>query len=981
MITVVDGTLTVTARKIKVIANPNSVVYGGEAEAAGVTFSYVFTGDTVIADLAIVTYTFNTKADGTGTAYAPGSPVNGTYYIIPAISAENLANVNSNYEIEAYEAGALTVEKKTVTVTANDGFITYGKELPVAGFGFTVTPELFGNDKFEVSYSSSDYIPGTSKVGDKCIIKVNVVETDISKNYDITTVDGEFEVQVCVIEVSIDLDKIKYTYGSSVELKGKISVPEAFKDVVLGTAVFSVENAKDVDVYEVKVNGITLSDEDNYDLTFVGETTIEITPLKITIKPDDIALTYGDAAPAYTWEGCKSLIPYDADITEFTQKLVISSEYVAGETVSGEYVINIAFDEDYENGNYKVSFEPAKLTVAKKQIKFTVEDAWTYYGNAEPEYNIVCNEFVGDDNFENSFIGQIIIDAEGYTIGFDAGTYEVSVNCTYLESDKYEVTYTGSTELEVRKRPVTITPDTFGITYGDPIPTYTYTIGGEGLALDHTMNDLGKISYVCTYGKGNAVGTYEIKITFTAYETYKNNYVVTYSDVGTLTVAPKALVITPKDVTILVGTTPEPVIEFTYSGALAGDSISFKGALGREEGTAIKAYNITLGTLEVFNPNYTLVLDPDSTAKFNIVGLTISNVSLTLGFRDEIFMNYYFDIKNVGNVKLEDYGIIQWTEAQYNALGGNYEMNGNEAYVLPAIFEAVYDENGFGYNLKANGQAIAAPYYNDTYYARAYVKLEGGAYVYGNIIEYSVVDYAKVMIEGDYGAEIKVLMIALLDYGTAAQVYFNPTTDKKEYANAFINEDIREACGAMTIEDVNTPEIDTSLKTVEDVTYDANLNWTVGSATFDGAFKLNFYGIAVDDKYTAENFGITYWTEDMIEDGKFDYTKGVTLMLGETMVNKYGEEGIKFKTSSIGYVFSVDDIAAAEGTERYYVAMFTVDAEGDRSYGRVTFLSIADYAYLATQNTEDADIVLVGKSVLVYLAAADAYKKATPDWQ
>jgi len=976
-ITVVDGALTVTARKVTVTANANTIIYGDAALNAGVTFDNVYGTDTVI-DAANIVYTFNVKADGTGDAYAIGSAV-GTYYIIPAADA---ANINSNYEV-TFVAGELTVNQKKITVTANDGEIVYNNDAPVDGFGFTVTPAdgLVGDDKLTVVYSYN-YVKGDN--AGEYVITINGEDA----NYDITFVEGKLTVKKQAIQIKVDLDNTEFAYGTEIKSLTGFStiIDTAFADMVeQGSNGYILEDyvttdpaKRGIGTYKVTVTGFTVKDATNYELVFVGETTVEIVPLAITITPDAKNTVYGDAAPENTWSGSYHLIPYAEDLNEFIANIVLSNDYVAGTTVSGEYAIKAAFVDGYTNENYVVTFKDGTLTVAKRAITFTVSDAEISYGDVEPNYVVNWTGFLGEDTFENSFKGQIIIDAKGYNVGSNIGSYKVSVDAAYIDSDKYVATYEGTTTLTVIARAVTVTADNFTITYGDALPEFTYTLGDKGLAPNHTDADLGTFKFTCTYGAGNPVGDdYKINITFTANATYAANYNVTVV-AGTLKVEAKELVITPVDTTILKGTKPEPVIEFTYSGLVNGDVVEFVGALGRAnpEVDEIGAYNITLGTLKVLSPNYILVLDAESTAKFNIVGLTISNVSLTLGFRDEIFMNYYFKINNVGDVKLAAngaYGILQWTEAQYNALGGNYAVEGNEAYILGAVF----DENGKGYNLKANGQAIAAPLYNDTYYTRAFVKLADGTYVYGNIIEYSVVDYAKVMIEGEYDNNIKALMISLLDYGTATQRYFYPDAEIATYD--FITPEIRTACGLKTFEQLTMPEIDTSLKTVEGVTYNADLNWTVGSATFDGAFKLNFYGVAVDAKYTAENFGVVYWTaEKFAEAGnKFDLAYAETVMLGETV------EGldITLKTSDIGYVLSVDELAAAEGTDRYYVAMFTIDAEGNRSYGRVTYLSVEDYAYLATQNAENETIANVGKAVLVYLDAARAYKAANPDWQ
>ena len=106
--TIKQKALTVTA-KAKTIgygfeASNNGVEYSGFVEGESETTAGVFSGT--------LAYTYNSKEDGTGSAYTKESPV-GTYYIIPS------GLTSGNYAI-TYKAGVLTVSDKVIVIGGDD---------------------------------------------------------------------------------------------------------------------------------------------------------------------------------------------------------------------------------------------------------------------------------------------------------------------------------------------------------------------------------------------------------------------------------------------------------------------------------------------------------------------------------------------------------------------------------------------------------------------------------------------------------------------------------------------------------------------------------------------------------------------------------------------------------------------------------------------------------------------------------------------
>ena len=97
---------------LTVTANDKTISYGDAAANAGVTFSGFVNNETSAVLGGTLEYAYNSKADGSGTAYTTSSPV-GTYYIIPS------GLTSTNYDI-TFAAGKLTVSKNPIVIGGDD---------------------------------------------------------------------------------------------------------------------------------------------------------------------------------------------------------------------------------------------------------------------------------------------------------------------------------------------------------------------------------------------------------------------------------------------------------------------------------------------------------------------------------------------------------------------------------------------------------------------------------------------------------------------------------------------------------------------------------------------------------------------------------------------------------------------------------------------------------------------------------------------
>ena len=73
---------------------------------------------------------------------------------------------------------------------------------------------------------------------------------------------------------------------------------------------------------------------------------------------------------------------------------------------------------------------------------------------------------------------------------------------------------------------------------------------------------------------------------------------------------------------------------------------------------------------------------------------------------------------------------------------------------------------------------IPAMRLGDDLYFKLYAQLEDGSYVYSKLLDYSILDYAhNALTKDQYTPEFRNLMSELLNYASAAQIYFDYRTD------------------------------------------------------------------------------------------------------------------------------------------------------------------------------------------------------------
>ena len=261
----------------------------------------------------------------------------------------------------------------------------------------------------------------------------------------------------------------------------------------------------------------------------------------------------------------------------------------------------------------------------------------------------------------------------------------------------------------------------------------------------------------------------------------------------------------------------------------------------------------------------------------------------TLAFEDEILYNVYFNVDNMTSVK--EMGLLIFAERN---------ENGTAADAIETIPGFVINADG-SYTVHSNG--IPAKMLGDAVYFKIYAQLNDGSYVYSGIAGYHAVLYANTVLKSDAAsAKAKALVVAMLNYGAAAQVDFDYKTDS--LMNAGLTADHQ-----ALIEEYN----ESMVAAVPSATSKAGSFVNNGgysdlhpTVSFEGAFSINYY---FTPKYTPDNGVINfyYWNFDAFN-------------AAETLTPENATGTVQMTSDGNVYTNPVEGIAAKQIDEPVYVA-------------------------------------------------------------
>lgn len=287
-------------------------------------------------------------------------------------------------------------------------------------------------------------------------------------------------------------------------------------------------NDPEVGTYKIQAKVTSLYN--GYSSVQTKEVEIFVAKKFLSVKVNDITISYGDAKPQFTYtvESNESL---DLGVATY------SCDYNEGDS-KGDYTIKIS---SLSSDIYQLNFIDGTLSVVKKNIEVKVDDTSITYGDDIPSFNYTADGLLEKDtltggNFECT-----------YSKGMPVGNYVVSLSG--LENANYNITEYKSGKLTVQKMELQIKIESkTKVYYGDPQPVFEYKIR-KGKLIEG--DSLGTPKYNCEYGIGANADRYRVTLS----GLQNSNYNIQI-DIGWLTVYPKE---------VQVNWTTES--KYSYSGA------------------------------------------------------------------------------------------------------------------------------------------------------------------------------------------------------------------------------------------------------------------------------------------------------------------------------------------------------------------------------------------------------------------------------
>lgn len=334
--TVIQKAATITIDKV------DDIIYGDKVPGLSATVEGVLDGDSLVYALE-TNYTVGAK---------PG--------VLYTASVVFNAAENKNYAITT-TGTTFNVGKKSLTIKLNNtATVAVGKTYKVEAEHLEKIG-LVAGDTVTGNVTITKDVAGTYNADD--FDKTNLVV----KNAGCYVISYEMSVTFVEVTFAIDFADVTLTYDGQPhgvlvtktdESKNyTITYGTTENDCTLNNSP-EYTNAGTYKIYFKVVDNDTLAD-------YVGYVTLTISLAKVTVKVDDVTITYGEK-PAFSYT-----------VTGLVNGETLSGEagYSGAGTDVGDYEISVSGLT--ASNNYNVSFVPGKLTINKK----TAEVAWTIAEN------------------------------------------------------------------------------------------------------------------------------------------------------------------------------------------------------------------------------------------------------------------------------------------------------------------------------------------------------------------------------------------------------------------------------------------------------------------------------------------------------------------------------------------------------------------------------------------------------------------------
>ena len=362
-----------------------------------------------------------------------------------------------------------------------------------------------------------------------------------------------------------------------------------------GQPVEPVVTAVTIGGESLKANDYMVSYADNEEVTnnakvivagtgnYVGTatTTFAIKQITVTVTPVAVSKEYGDADPVFTATVVSS-IEGDHPVIDYSLKRD------EGENL-GSYTIRATGNE--MQGNYKVVFKTAKLTINRKSL--TTDNialsATTFPYSGEAQKPIVTVRAKAG--------GNPLVLGTDYTVSYSNNTNASTASSTAKATVTGRGNYAGTAAVPftITQIPVTVMPVNASKVYGNSDPKLTANLVANN-ATDQAIVDKYKssIRYTLKRDAGDATGSYAITATGNATQ---GNFAVTFGAPATFTINKQDLSLATvnlnKSTYTYTGKAAEPTVTVRSNGRTLKEGIDYKLAFANNVNAGTASVDIT----------------------------------------------------------------------------------------------------------------------------------------------------------------------------------------------------------------------------------------------------------------------------------------------------------------------------------------------------------------------------------------------------
>jgi len=618
----VNGTVTINKKGLTVTAHNKTVTYGDTKP----TLTYTMTG-------FINSETEASAVTGTPsltTAYTVTTPVASSPVTITSATG-TLAATNYSF---SFVDGAVTINKKGLTVTADNKTVTYGDAKP------TLTHTMTG---FVNSETEAGVVTGSPSLATVYTVTTPVASGPVtitatngdlsSANYSFTSVNGTITINRKQLTVTAGNKTV--TYGDitpilTYTMTGFVN-SETEASVVTGTPSLTTAY---INTTQVASSPVTITSAigtlaaANYSFSFVNGA-VTINKKNLTVTADNKSRFYGDNNPALTvsysgWVNSESATVLNTAPTATTSATSASNV--------GPYTI---VPDNGADDNYSFTYVNGTLTINKATPMLAVTNSpVTYNGQAQAATVTVTN-------YSLPVAGTLTLKYDGSTtVPTNAKTYTLTADFTPGDLANFNSINNGAVgNFTINKVVLTVTADNKTVTYGDAKPTLTYTLTGFVNSETEAGAVTGSPSLTTAYTVTTPVVSSPVNIISVIGTLAATNYSFTFVN-GTITINKKELTVTTVDKTVTYGDA-KPTLTYNMTGFVNSEteasavtgSPSLTTAYSNTTPVASSPVTITsaTGTLAAANYNFTLV---NGIVTINKKNLTVTSDNKTVTYGD-----------------------------------------------------------------------------------------------------------------------------------------------------------------------------------------------------------------------------------------------------------------------------------------------------------------------------------------------------------